>query len=174
MDDDRWIVLDDILAELQEVFGLSRGAAENKLRQISLSGDVRMYDPAAKAWGEAQGDRYPVLGGAYVHGDDLGPSLPEGLLINEADFDWWLERNAPPQGSARVIPKGFLTTKEAALKATCVEWIKSLPPLPIPKRDDLKTKAMKQFNGLSGRQFDAAWDEVAPTEWKRPGRRTEG
>jgi hypothetical protein len=92
MDDDRFNGLDDVLADLQKLFGLSRGAAENKLRQICASGDVRMYDPAARAHGDTF--RAFEAPGAYVHGCDIGSELPIGLLVNEADFDWWLDRNA--------------------------------------------------------------------------------
>lgn len=92
--------------------------------------------------------------------------VPHWVYVLKADLA------PPPADCTRVIPKGFHTTKEEALKATCIAWIGSLPSQPIQKRDDLKTKAIEKFKGLSGRQFIAAWDEAAPAEWKRAGRRS--
>jgi hypothetical protein len=70
---------------------------------------------------------------------------------------------------AAAIPSGGRTNRQAELKDKCVAWIRSLPALPFPLKSDVKAAAMAEIEGLSGRQFDAAWDEAAPSAWKAPG-----
>ena len=62
--------------------------------------------------------------------------------------------------------------KEAALKAASIAWIKGLPATPAPKKAAAKADALKAIEGLSGRQFDSAWDDAAPGPWKAPGPKT--
>lgn len=42
-----------------------------------------------------------------------------------------------------------------------------------PSKKELRDEALNLISGLSGRGFDAAWAEVAPHEWRKPGRRSE-
>jgi hypothetical protein len=74
---------------------------------------------------------------------------------------------------AAAIPSGVQTNKQAALKGRCSAWIRTLPTRPPRRKSDVKVDAVAAIPGLSGRQFDAAWDEAAPPEWKRAGRRSE-
>jgi hypothetical protein len=67
------------------------------------------------------------------------------------------------------VPSGVQTNRQAALKAQCSEWIKMLPTQPPRRKSDVKLDAVAAIPGLSGRQFDAAWDEAAPSPWKAPG-----
>jgi hypothetical protein len=66
-------------------------------------------------------------------------------------------------------PSGMQTNRRAELKAKCVAWIRSLPDRPPRRKDDVKADATAAIPGLSGRQFNAAWDEAAPALWKVPG-----
>jgi hypothetical protein len=75
------------------------------------------------------------------------------------------------QGEVREVakPAGFRTNKQAALKAKCATWIAALPEQPARRKPDVRADAIKAIQGLSGRQFDAAWDDAAPDAWKQPG-----
>jgi hypothetical protein len=75
--------------------------------------------------------------------------------------------------AAAATPSGVQTNKQAALKGQCSAWIRTLPTRPPRRKSDVKADAVAAISGLSGRQFDAAWDEAAPPEWKRAGRRSE-
>jgi hypothetical protein len=108
MDDDRFIVAEDALADLREIFGLSRGAAENKLRQICAEGDVRIWRPQISWEGGSPSEAQ------MVHGEDLGPDLPDGLLVNERDFDWWLDRNAKAANGCPVADLGSASHRRFA------------------------------------------------------------
>jgi hypothetical protein len=66
-------------------------------------------------------------------------------------------------------PSGVQTNKQAALKAKCIAWIAALPEYPPRRKLDVKVEAIAAIHNLSGRQFDAAWDEAAPASWKIPG-----
>jgi hypothetical protein len=66
-------------------------------------------------------------------------------------------------------PSGGQTNRQAALKARCIAWIRSLPAQPRRLKSDVKAGAMAEIEGLSGRQFDAAWDDAAAAAWKAPG-----
>lgn len=66
-------------------------------------------------------------------------------------------------------PSGKLTNRQAELRGKCSAWIRALPVQPPRRKSDVKVDAVAAIPGLSGRQFDAAWDEAAPGLWKAPG-----
>jgi hypothetical protein len=158
---DRWIAVEDVLADLQELLGLGRGAAENRLKTIRASGDVRMFDP------QAVSGEYPVLG-AEVHGDNVGIPLPHGLLINESDFDWWLDRHSKRAGTMQAEgPPAARQTAEEAAKEMIVTWLQAASGM---SRTAVFAKAQLSIPDLQHKEFDRAWRAV-PAELKRgPGR----
>lgn len=101
--------------------------------------------------------------------------------LHPARIELWsddLLRLWPPAGirgsreeSAAAPVSGFLTNKQEALQIECVAWLQGLPPTPAMTKATAKEAAMKAVPGLSGRQFDRAWDRAAPAAWKQPGRK---
>jgi hypothetical protein len=104
--------------------------------------------------------------GSTIRGQDPVRIIDNDLLIEVSAAALSMDQGEVHEAAK---PAGFRTNKQAALKAKCAVWIKALPEQPPRRRSDVKTDAIKAIEGLSGRQFDAAWDEAAPAAWKIPG-----
>jgi hypothetical protein len=96
-----------------------------------------------------------------------GIRVPHWVYVMKADT------STQDRGPRAAKPSGVQTNKQAALKGQCSAWIRTLPTRPPRRKSDVKADSLAAIPGLSGRQFDAAWDEAAPPEWKRAGRRSE-
>ncbi len=77
---------------------------------------------------------------------------------------------APEPGEPEVEQKTFPTV---AAKIECQKWIKKQAALGVlRKKDEMFRDAKNAFGGrLNRRSFDLAWEEAAPADWKKPGRR---
>jgi hypothetical protein len=113
----------------------------------------------SEAYGEDQSaDRVTDLSvAAMLEADDeyIGAPFVRYLLIHK-----------PPESERRREAAKSL----GAARGKCEVWIrKEAESGAMWKKHDLRAAALTQFKGLTGRQFDKAWDEYGSPEWKRHG-----
>jgi hypothetical protein len=105
-----------------------------------------------------------------VHHGDLLKSFP---ARGSSAFD----KGADPirnQFAEAMGDKPKSSNSLASVETKCRQWIAQLAAQGvIPRsRDDLFSRALTDFpNGLSRRAFDRCWDNAAPENWKRAGRK---
>lgn len=183
----QWLRLAEAKSALMTTLSLSERESEAWLLraiQDQLRADAEGY--AAQTMFRAQGfptrwerRRFPRDWPARLTPDRIdweastinGPH-PERLIQADIFIEVRSEALSPDAKNHVEKPRGFHTNREAALKATCIDWLRTLPELPVMRRDDIKEQALSEIPGLSGHQFKAAWDEAAPASWKRAGRKT--
>jgi hypothetical protein len=181
-----WLTRDAALERLRRFLKLSVGAAEAAFDEAMLSGTIRSR-AFAILLSEANMER-------LVFEDRLEPEAwkrgdPRSINgeVSSDDLEFWVAQQLalspgvakPPEAAALLpdtgeahdvtTPSGVQTNRQAALKAKCIAWIRTLPEQPLRRKPDVKVDALAAISGLSGRQFDAAWDEAAPASWKVPG-----
>lgn len=84
-----------------------------------------------------------------------------------------MERRHQPEDTSATVPSGIRTTTAEKAEAKCREWIANRPERPRNKEaafDDAKA-AVARFGPLSQKAFNRAWEDKAPSHWKKPGRR---
>jgi hypothetical protein len=185
----KWLRLLEAVACLERTLSLSERAAKDWLlraMQDQLRADRERY--------EAQ-TMFRVAGFPTQWKHRGKPDWPARLTLDRIDWDASTIYGQDPvriigndlltevsaaalsldQGETEfATPSGIQTNKQAALKTACRVWIKALPTKPARTKVDVKADAMKAIEGLSGRQFDSAWDDAAPPAWKQPGPKTTG
>lgn len=97
--------------------------------------------------------------------------IPEGesmqriapAFVSKVDAEAWLGRFVTNDGAPDLSPK-----------ARCTEWLRAEVQAYPEKRQsktEFRKEATARFSGLSLREFNSAWDEVAPQSWRTAGRR---
>jgi hypothetical protein len=187
-DQGNWISLQRAVAAIHEVMAGAPGPVYQTLVNLCADGLVRAR------WTEHASKTQPAIPRRVWIGASIDWSSPSGRVdkadgngmagvdFSEADLNDWakslstnaikaMNNEAEQAAETSVVPKpsGVPTNKQAALKAKCSAWIAALPERPARRKDDLRAEAMTAFPGLSGRQFDRAWDDDAPDSWKVPG-----
>jgi len=187
-DQGSWISLQRAVSAVHAVTGRAPGPVYQTLISLCADGLVRARwtehylktQPAIPRWDWIGASiDWSSPSGRIVKADDNGM---KGVDFSEDDLNDWakslstnaikaMNNEAERAAETSVVPKpsGVPTNKQAALKAKCSAWIAALPEHPARRKDDLRAEAMAAFPGLSGRQFDRAWDDDAPDSWKVPG-----
>ena len=186
----KWLTFDEGAELIRSRGGSGIGYAQAIMRAACTSGEIRSRDSALLINDDGLIDMNLRPGGGDVGGAVARINVRSKYVhYSTDDLVDWLVRNhrtsmipenaaagAPDPGGTHLAvttPSGGLTNKQAALKGRCSAWIRTLPTQPSRRKSDVKANAVAEIPGLSGRQFDAAWDEAAPPEWKRAGRRSE-
>jgi hypothetical protein len=181
----RWLRLVEAIARLEQTRSLSAQAAKDWLLraiQDQLRADSERYEAQTMfrvagfptQWKNRGKPDWPARltldridwDGSTIRGQDPVRIIENDLLIEVSSTALAVDQEEPREVAK---PAGIQTNKQAALKTKCVGFIAALPEQPPRRKPDVKADAMKAIQGLSGRQFDAAWDEAAPAAWKLPG-----
>ena len=126
----------------------------------------------------------PSSGSAQADTEARRQGLAKATFISINGLRRWCDQPgflewATPRGLKR--PNFIAERKDAttiAAATNCQRWLENEvatwrknPGSPLPRKEDMRNAAQRNFKGLSGRSFYKAWDQTAPEEWKRGGRK---
>ena len=173
-----WWSLHQCAEFLQHDYGLSIRQTERSLAAAGASVEVRTR---VRQWDKLQGNGPAISRHRWI-GAEVNIALGEVTPANgiptanvefyAEDLREWATRNlsiTEPAKTIRPSPAGFQTNRQALKLQQCVEWIRKLPVRPARTKAVVRAEALAAIPGLSGRQFNNAWDQAADASWQIPG-----
>jgi hypothetical protein len=126
--DDEWIAFDYASYQIHRHLDLSIGRAQQTLRELCASGDVRAIQYEFDEVNERNGEPYHVRPSAWLKGEI---DLQEGRRVEVSEYDvrHWLDKQKPTEEPARAEGR---TSKKRELACQAIEalWPEGIPEIP--------------------------------------------
>ncbi len=173
---DHWLRQESL--ELKRIINLARGAPVTDWPPDSEWGGIFRDLKHAIGRGELVAARHDLGRFDSVRLADLWPFLTKPERRDDARWEplrdfcrrWGQVRRVslPEPRQSPVATAGAETRCRDWLEGEVAAWAQGFNP-PLPRKANMRQTALAKFEGLSRRGFQRAWDQIAPSEWKRPG-----
>lgn len=174
--DDSWISLPDAIERIRSNGDLSFAKACIRAVEAFAAGEVRTrWESYEGQRGEARGTRPAIARHAWIDAAIPEPDLMvssdgterRGIAVNEADLQFLMQAHVP-KNLPHELSENRLTAREHAqrlIPELCAQGL---------TRAEVYAEVKRVVRDVQTNELDEAWDKVAPSSSRRPGRRSRG